>query len=626
MAITSQYNPFTFEEMLAAVNIADSQHKALEDQLGVLASEASIWESLANNEKDMAAYNQYKQYATDLEAQVNDLAKAGLNPRSKQAFNTMRTRYGAEIMPIQNAYNTRQKWIEEQRDYLAKTGGNARFTLNAENVGLGELMNNPSMTYSALSGDAIAKASADMAQTFQNEISNPNSQYSVILRGVFGPAKYQRLIQNGLSMDEVMKTIQGSPEGNAVLQEMINSAVSQFGYNDIQDQGIRDWMIDNANRGAYQAVGKTSIDYSNSPDYAWRQDVDLINRRAAASGGSSGGGNQSMSQYIPNYSRNEVLNVNAKIKTTKLNEENGIIQKAIDAIRSGDRSMFSDVNNRANNYLPQSSFGVTIPGNAMSSNNYTPGFAAMFGGEKGLLPNTDGNKIKAILRNNGFDIDPAKAPAEELINALSSSFANNEEQIRQSAIINQTYSPRLDESGWNKLATILQREKTSRDAISGDNSLTLFKAGMDKQYNKNKSEKKLKDFEFKGDSGSLVFTGDENNNMIPLWTTEIDGDPVLIDLRKIMPSDLNDPNVGDINALNEMVNLSLKNKNLMNYRLPVYDPKTKQTYIVNKTGYEAQALIDNYMNSLTNRMFTIQFPGGTNSDASQISFANGYRQ
>ncbi len=281
MAITSQYNPFTFEEMLSAVNIADSQHKAMEEQMAALATEASVWESLANNDKDRDAYNQYKAYATDLESKVQELAKSGLNPRSRQGFNQMRKRYGSEIAPITNAYNTRQKWIDEQRQYAAKLGGNARFSVNADEVGLGELMRDPSMTYNAWSGDAIAKTMGDLASTFQNEIRDPNSKYSVILKGALGPARFQRMIQNGLSIQDVFDTFNGTAEGNAILKDMFGSTLEQFDYAN-QKEDIQSWMWENAERGAYQAVGKQQLDAINNPDYDWYQSIDLLNRKTAA--------------------------------------------------------------------------------------------------------------------------------------------------------------------------------------------------------------------------------------------------------------------------------------------------------------------------------------------------------
>ena len=49
--VNSQFNPFTYQELLAPVQAATTEHKELEAELGALQTQASVWEKLANNEK-----------------------------------------------------------------------------------------------------------------------------------------------------------------------------------------------------------------------------------------------------------------------------------------------------------------------------------------------------------------------------------------------------------------------------------------------------------------------------------------------------------------------------------------------------------------------------------------------
>ncbi len=624
ITISAQYNPFTFDQMLAAVNIADQQHKQMEEQMAALASEASIWESLANNEQDRDAYNQYKAYANDLDAQVQELSRSGLNPRSRQAFNQMRTRYGSEIAPITNAYQTRQKWIEEQREYAAKLGGNARFSVDAENIGLGQLIRDPSMTYKAWSGDAIAKATADMAQTFQNEIRDPNSKYSTILNGIFGPARYQRLIQNGLSMDDVVNTLKGSEQGNAILNDMINSSLNQFGYNDVSDQGIRDWMYENAGRGAYQAVGKTSIDAINNPDYGWRQDVDLINRRAAA----SGVGRQPQSSRLP-YSVRDMTTVDKSKKTTKLNSEADVIRDAratlsagnIDQFRAqlGDKGLFSG---HEEGWTQAPYTGTANPA------------AYRYAETQGNTPFKYG--VNKALKEAGININLETASQTELNEAFDRAEKYYNDEIASSVIYDHMYS--LDQTANSGLASVLQEQW----GMSPDDSNLPFVVIQDgKEMNDKKTREffEKNEFDFNKGTGNAHFRIEDGLT----WATVINGKPAKV--RITDPSILNnviDPNisalrnsmnqiysVGDFSQLNEVIKEAAKNKDPMIYVVEEYDPETEQYHPVEREGSLAQAYIDMFMTGLYNRGVRTQVQGNTSSNAGQIqqnqpTFINSY--
>lgn len=58
--------------MLQPVLMADTAHKEVEEGLGRLQQEASIWENLANSEKDQKAYSMYKSYSDNLRNEINN--------------------------------------------------------------------------------------------------------------------------------------------------------------------------------------------------------------------------------------------------------------------------------------------------------------------------------------------------------------------------------------------------------------------------------------------------------------------------------------------------------------------------------------------------------------------------
>ena len=113
LIINSQFKPFSYQEMLAPTLMATQAHQALEDQYGELATKASVWEEMANEQTDPYAYKMYKTYANDLEEQAGQLAREGLNAASRRDMLNMRARYSKEITPIEQAYTTRQKQAEQ---------------------------------------------------------------------------------------------------------------------------------------------------------------------------------------------------------------------------------------------------------------------------------------------------------------------------------------------------------------------------------------------------------------------------------------------------------------------------------------------------------------------------------
>ena len=95
LVVNSNFKPFSYQEYIAPLATLQEQHNLIEDQLAELDAKASVFEGLANSSKDSDAYNQYKQFANELEKQrlkeksEKSLQKAVINIKSKYGKNAI---------------------------------------------------------------------------------------------------------------------------------------------------------------------------------------------------------------------------------------------------------------------------------------------------------------------------------------------------------------------------------------------------------------------------------------------------------------------------------------------------------------------------------------------------------
>ena len=102
LSINSQFQPFTMQELLAPVASATKAYNELEDAYGKLQSEAEQYRYIASLQPDAEFAQRYNQYATDLEAQAEELASTGRLDR--KAMWNMTKRYATDVIPMKTGY------------------------------------------------------------------------------------------------------------------------------------------------------------------------------------------------------------------------------------------------------------------------------------------------------------------------------------------------------------------------------------------------------------------------------------------------------------------------------------------------------------------------------------------
>ena len=265
LVINSRFRPFEYQELLAPVLAATQAHQTLEESYGQLQAQASTIEAMANEQNDPESYKAYKDYADSLKVQADDLAMNGLNLASRKALFDMRNRYTQEIMPIQEAYNRRLADIKAQAETMLKDPTHL-FDRRARDISLDEYRNNPNLDVlsSNYSKALLAQQVAQGAANLKGTILDAASKGKLTSLGL--PYQYERQLQRGASVDEVLQAMSKDPKALPILTGIVESVMAS--------SGIRNWSSMNgdwannpvykeaeqaAMQGLYSAIGNTEV-------------------------------------------------------------------------------------------------------------------------------------------------------------------------------------------------------------------------------------------------------------------------------------------------------------------------------------------------------------------------------
>jgi len=250
ITLNSKFNPFSYQELLAPVQSADTEHKLIEEEEGKLETLADVWKNKLNPELDKKAHTQYSNYLEGLRKQSGELAKSGLTPGARKNLIAARAGYASEIVPIETAYNTRIQRADEQRK-LSLSDSSYMHEKDLANTSLDEFMANPNLSAKGISGSYFTKSVADAASQMSKEMRSNPSKWTSILGG----QAYQKLTQYGFTSDEVLKAIQNNPKAAPELTRLVQESVESSGIKDWNNEDVLKRAYGYANQGLYHAIG-----------------------------------------------------------------------------------------------------------------------------------------------------------------------------------------------------------------------------------------------------------------------------------------------------------------------------------------------------------------------------------
>lgn len=262
LVIDSRFNPFSFEELIKPFQIYGEAYREQQNTLSELATQANVWNELADEQSDPYAYGLYKSFSDDLERQAEDIAKNGLSPLSRQNMLNMRQRYASDIIPIEQAYTRRKELIDEQRKLLAQDN-TLMFDKNASSLSLDDLIRNPQLSYQSYSGANLAKQVGVAAQNLAKQMRENPRQWSSILGGQY----FQTMMRNGYTPEEIILAAQDNKNAPQELRKIVSDAIDSSGIASWNDQVILNRAYDYAREGLWNAIGNTQYQVQSNKAY-----------------------------------------------------------------------------------------------------------------------------------------------------------------------------------------------------------------------------------------------------------------------------------------------------------------------------------------------------------------------
>lgn len=227
LVVNSKFQPFSFDRYLQPYQIYGQNYKEIEEQYTDLSTKAGIWDGLANEQTDPYTYKMYKTYANDLKNQASQLASEGLNAVSRKNMLNMRARYSKEIIPIEQAYNQRSKLAEEQRK-LRAANPSVMFDRDFSSISLDDLLDNPELSYTSVSGDDLYKKGKEAAISASSRMVNVSpalqGQYWKIRQG-YGADAANKFLLDQSNIPELKDAINRIVSQSGVTKENLSRAI-----------------------------------------------------------------------------------------------------------------------------------------------------------------------------------------------------------------------------------------------------------------------------------------------------------------------------------------------------------------------------------------------------------------
>lgn len=310
LQLNTQFNPFTFEEMIKPLLLYKQAYDTTEAQYAELQAQTEQWKQAAENDSSPLVRSMYNDYAQRLNNILTDFSK-GMTASNRAASMRLKKDFAQNIKPIEVAFKRREALEDEQRK-AGLANDSLIFERNAGDMSLEDFIKNPSASYGdVINGNVLRAASAQAYKNLARRIREGDSQLKKIL-----PYTYDRTQRFGLTEEEILQALKDDPNANEaarMIRDTIRSTTNIDQWNNEMASNKVDAFI---NEGMWNALGTEQSNIINDSygmqsalsaqsyrqqaaleEQKFKHSVDLFNLQYPNGKGNGRNGNSKLGNY-----------------------------------------------------------------------------------------------------------------------------------------------------------------------------------------------------------------------------------------------------------------------------------------------------------------------------------------
>ena len=271
---SAEFQPFTFDQLIKPVLMADQEHKAIEDKMGEVDMKRALIAGQINQEKDDKAYETQRLYEEELRNASDALSTQGLRGLDRKKFLNLSAKYNSEIAPIERAIQSRND-LKKLQTQAEMADSSTIISEMASDLSLDTFIENPEYTPMILSGNQIYQTSAQAFSNFSKRI-RAHGMSTADMQGYL-----KEYISRGMTETEALKVMFGE-ETSQEYQSIIDNVAQSFGVDKWEKYRGKDEIMSNIRRGALSGIGQDDIRYNSDKVWDFQKQLALIDYQNAA--------------------------------------------------------------------------------------------------------------------------------------------------------------------------------------------------------------------------------------------------------------------------------------------------------------------------------------------------------
>lgn len=247
------YDPFSYQELMAPIETAQSAYNQMQDNMLTLGEEANVYKQLIDT--DPYASGILKGYNDTLADLSNKLSNEGLKSVNRNTLLSVRHKYNNEVKPVNDAAKTLMGIQDMYRQAYAKDNTLMRGAMPS----IRDLVENPGAMPHMVSGTSLYNQGAQAAKSASVRKQNFSAKVNELVRGYIHTVNTAGY--NSVEAQQFLDEASRQPELQAIVNQIYGA--NQVGKLDNPQQGM-DWIV----RGVFDGLTYEQKDDLKYDQYA----------------------------------------------------------------------------------------------------------------------------------------------------------------------------------------------------------------------------------------------------------------------------------------------------------------------------------------------------------------------